>query len=361
MNDTAIMLESNRLPNGDSYEELAAAARNASSWDVAFHPTNEGAFPHRVRARRNELLKLEAELAGLPPAAPDADPRTRALHELRTNPRLLRSGITAATIKPEDLLKLPRVILPHRDDQPRVAGICALYLRTVRGEFSHKTLTAFIRDLQDHDPLTVFELWSLPAFLRFCLLEEILAEAHTALHSAAAPGESPIPVLMGSMRAVANTSWQAVIEPLIAIDSALNQDPAGAYASSDFETRERYRTRVAFIARRSDCTVVQVAEHALDLARQAEHRTYPDPRIHRRLSHVGYYLIDKGFPRLAAQVVTSIPPFPIVFALTSAPILTISTSPGLSSSPFSLSLRRSFPCCPIIRCSAGSFGPSSCC
>ena len=56
--------------------------------------------------------------------------------------------------------------------------ICALYIRTVHGEFSEATFTAFIRALQEHDPLTVFELWSLPAFLRFRLLEAIIDEAH---------------------------------------------------------------------------------------------------------------------------------------------------------------------------------------
>ena len=72
--------------------------------------------------------------------------------------------------------KLPRVIRPNREDEPRVAASARCILRTVRGEFSEPTFTAFIRALQAHDPLTVFELWSLPAFLRFCLLEAILAK-----------------------------------------------------------------------------------------------------------------------------------------------------------------------------------------
>jgi cyclic beta-1,2-glucan synthetase len=302
MNDIATMLDAHRLPNEDIYDDLAASARKAASWEVAFRPANAGSFLERVATRRHELLKLEAELAALPPVTADAEPRTKALHDLRTNPRLLRSGITAATIKRQDLLKLPRVILPSRQEEPRVASICAVYIRTVRGEFSEPTFTSFIRDLQDHDPLSVFELWSIPAFLRFCLLEEILAQAHTALRAADPIDALQIPALMGSMREVANTAWQGIIEPLIVIDSALNQDPAGAYKASDFQTRERYRTRVSYIARHSDCTEVLVAENALDLAREAARLNYPDPRLHRRVSHVGYYLIDKGFPQLAARV-----------------------------------------------------------
>jgi cyclic beta-1,2-glucan synthetase len=108
--------------------------------------------------------------------------------------------------------------------------------------------------------------------------------------------------LMGSMRSVSNTAWQPIIEPLIAIDSALNQDPAGAFTASDFQTREAYRTKVAYIARHSDCSEVQVAEQALDLAREGSRQTFSDARMHRRVSHVGYYLVDKGFPQLAARV-----------------------------------------------------------
>jgi cyclic beta-1,2-glucan synthetase len=302
MNDTATMLDPQPLPDGDTHEELAAAARQAASWDITYRPLNAGTFAERVRSRRHELLKLEAELAPLPPPAADADARTRALHDLRTNPRLARSGITAVTVKPQDLVKLPRILLPQRQEQPRVAGICALYIRTVRGEFSVPTFTAFIRAFQEHDPLTVFELWNLPGFLRFCLLEEILAQAQTALRAPELMDGWQLPALLGSMSTIANTAWQPVIEPLIAIDSALNQDPAGAYTASDFETREAYRTKVARIARHSDCTEVQVAENALDLAREAERLAYSDPRMHRRVSHVGFYLVDKGFPQLAARV-----------------------------------------------------------
>ena len=302
MNDAATMLDPQPLPNGDIHEELASAARNATSWDVAYRPPNAGTFAQRVQARRHELLKLEAELAALPAAARDADPRAMAFHDLRTNPRLLRSGITAVSVKPRDLVKLPRVVLANRQEEPRTASICTLYIRTVRGDFSVPTFTAFLRTFQEHDPLTVFELWNIPGFLRFCMLEEILAQTHTALHTPELTGALQLPALMGSMRTVANTAWQSIIEPLVVIDSALNQDPAGAYTASDFETREVYRTKVAYIARHSDCTEVQVAEHALDLAREGSGRTFTDPRMHRRVSHVGFYLVDKGFPQLAARV-----------------------------------------------------------
>ncbi len=302
MTDTATILDPQSSPRGELSEELSLAARKASLWEVAFRPASSTAFEQRVLARRSELLKLEANLASLPPAPADADETMIALLDLRANPRLLRSCITAVTVKPRDMEKLPRVMLPKHQDEPRVVSLSALYLRTVRGDFSEPTLTAWIRALQAHDPLTVFELWNLPGFLRFSLLEAILAEAQPALHGQDATGPSQLPALFKSLRTVANTDWAGIIEPLIVIDTTLSQDPAGTYAAMDFESREAYRTKVAYLARHSDCTEIQVAEHALALAREGALLTFNDPRMLRRFSHVGYYLIDKGFTQLASRV-----------------------------------------------------------
>src|SRR5215469_9388719 len=129
MTDTATIMDPQPSPNSDISEELSAAARKAVAWDVAFRPTNAGTFHQRVLTRRRELLKLEAALASLPAPTANAGPRMIGLHDMRANPRLLRSGITAATIKPADMLKLPRVLLPNRHEEPRVLAVCELYLQ----------------------------------------------------------------------------------------------------------------------------------------------------------------------------------------------------------------------------------------
>ena len=302
MTDSATIIDPLHRHNDDLSEELSVAAGKARSWDVAYRPAHAGSFHQRVLARRRELLKLEGELASLPAPSPNLEPRMIGLRDLRANPRLLRSAITAATIKPADMLKLPRVLLPNRQEEPRILAVCELYLQAMRGDFSASTFTAFLRALQTHDPLTVFELWSIPSFLRFSLLEAMLVEAQTALHSPDTPGPSPLPAQFRSLRSIANTEWASLIEPLIAIDTWLSQDPAGAFTLMDFDTREIYRVKVAYLARHSDFTEMQVAKHALDLAVEGAQLTFNDPRMHRRVSHIGYYLIDKGFPQLASRV-----------------------------------------------------------
>src|SRR4051812_36317099 len=115
MNNAAAMLDP-YPSHGDIFEELAAAARKAAVWEVAFRPANAGAFPARVAARRNELLKVESELAALHLHSAGADARSSAFLDMRSNARLLRTGITAVALKPQEMLRLPRVMLPNHPD-----------------------------------------------------------------------------------------------------------------------------------------------------------------------------------------------------------------------------------------------------
>ena len=303
MTDTATILDSHQAPSGDSLSEISRAANVAASWEVVARPTNAGSFQSRVLAARRAILSLELDLVSLPHAPADAmDSRMIALLDLRANPRLLRSGITAVSGKSKDMAELPRVILPNRQDEPRVATVAATYLRVAKGEFSEVTFAAFVRALEVHDPLTVFELWNLPGFLRFCLVERMLESAREALTTQDSSVASLLSTQFASMRAIANSDWVGIIEPLIVIDATLSRDPTGTYPLMEFETRDVYRSRVAYIARHSDCTESKVAEHVLELAREGSRQAFQDPRIHQRCSHVGYYLVDKGLPRLAARV-----------------------------------------------------------
>jgi hypothetical protein len=156
--------------------------------------------------------------------------------------------------------------------------------------------------LQEQDPLTLDELWSLPAFLKFILLESLLNDARILM---SLPGSAPGPsvaVHLKSLRTITHTNWTHLIEPLILFDATLRQDPAQAYAAMDFDSRELYRKRVAFIAAHSDCTEPQVAQAVLELACEGLVKPKDDRRMQLRSVHVGYYLIDKGFPRLSARI-----------------------------------------------------------
>jgi hypothetical protein len=307
MTETAHILESRQPPPDSVPERLRIAAHAADAWDVVHRPEDRGIFPARVEAARLALKRLEAKLAQLP-IAPAKDgshriPHHSALLDLRANPRLLRAAVTAVSDRPRLVAQLPRVVFAQKNEEPRVATIVEAYLRAVEGNFSGPTLSNFVRELQTREPLTVNELWYIAPFLKFSLLELMIEEANTLLHSPESVTDPKLPVRLKSLRTVTNTDWVFLIEPLIVLDATLRQDPAQTYEYMEFDSRERYRKRIAFVARYSDCTEARVAQIALDLARSGSSlRTGEDPRMDRRRIHIGYYLIDKGFPQLAQRI-----------------------------------------------------------
>ena len=281
-------------------DALNGAAALAATWEVDLRPSQPGAFRQRIADARENILQLEKQLPAIIENADPTDPRIPALLELRHSPRLLRAAGTAIELKTRHRAALPRVIDASRDE-PRVAALASAYVHANRQEFDEVTFAAFVRAYQTHEPLTLAEVSRFPGFLQFAFLEELLKATDELLAGTARSG-APILRLLTSIRAVGNTEWTSILEPLIVFDAILRRDPTGTYARMDVESRIIYRQRVAFVARHSDCTESQVAEQALELAREASWRTYKDPRILARCSHIGYFLVNGGSPLLTDRV-----------------------------------------------------------
>src|SRR5438445_2818915 len=62
----------------------------------------------------------------------------------------------------------------------------------------------------------------------------------------------------------------------------------------DFATRHRYRHVVEILARHSALSEIEVARKAVELAQESAQQKGREDRT----AHVGFYLIDKGLPRL---------------------------------------------------------------
>jgi cyclic beta-1,2-glucan synthetase len=282
-------------------DEMLEHLRAASSWDVIQRPNTAGTFPARVLAARRALKMLERDLALVRTAPGQVSDSSAALLELRANARMLRSAVRVLADRSRIVAQLPRVVLPAQKDEPRAASVAADYLRAVGGDFSAKNFRAFVHAYQQHDPLTLNELWNIAAFLKFILLEALLDDARILLRSTDSAPVSSVSRHVKSLRTISNTNWSSLMEPLIVFDATLRKDPARAYDAMDFDSREFYRKRVALIGRNSDCTESQVAQAALELAREGDLNPTSDARIQGRRIHVGYYLFDKGFPQLASR------------------------------------------------------------
>ncbi|MDB6168811.1 MAG: Cellobiose phosphorylase [Verrucomicrobia bacterium] len=105
---------------------------------------------------------------------------------------------------------------------------------------------------------------------------------------------------IASLRFLGATDWRTFVETESLVEEILREDAAGVYASMDFATRDRYRHAVESMARYGQLGEIEVARAAVAEAAQAAAALGRDGRT----AHVGYYLVDKGQPRIetAAQV-----------------------------------------------------------
>jgi cellobiose phosphorylase len=101
-----------------------------------------------------------------------------------------------------------------------------------------------------------------------------------------------------SLRFLGAMDWKQFVENLSQVELILRGDPAGVYETMDFATRDRYRHAVEFLARQSEHTEADVAQHAVKLAADSARRISESDRS----AHVGFYLIDKGRADLARLV-----------------------------------------------------------
>ena len=103
---------------------------------------------------------------------------------------------------------------------------------------------------------------------------------------------------IGSLRFLGAMDWRVFVETISSVEQVLREDIGGVYGAMDFATRDRYRHVVDRLAKRSRLSETEIAREAIGLARRsAESKGSND-----HTAHVGFYLIDRGFPQLEHTV-----------------------------------------------------------
>jgi cyclic beta-1,2-glucan synthetase len=282
------------------------ADKVAPGWHVAHKPEGAGSFGRRIDATSVSLDQLYVVLDARPQPTYLPGEVLDPLLELRQNPRLLRAVVSEMSSVRKKLGRLPRTIRDQENDEPRIVTVADAYLQAMGSVYNADALKMFIDQVQRYDPLELDELWALASVLKFLLLEETITQADGVVKDEASHSAADAELLkarMRSLRDVGYADWFTLIEPLVIYDPVLQQDPANAYKFMDFDSREMYRKRVAQIAKYSDCTELEVAQAALALALQSrEKQRVEDPRLRTRRAHIGYYLLDHGFPQLSSRV-----------------------------------------------------------
>ena len=104
--------------------------------------------------------------------------------------------------------------------------------------------TAFLLGVQEQHELTMNEIWAARPALQLAILERIV----TTLTD----GFGDIPVLVNSLREVAESRWKDVFAAVNVIDPVLARDPAGAAERMDEESQDQYRNAISKLAERSE-------------------------------------------------------------------------------------------------------------
>ena len=106
-----------------------------------------------------------------------------------------------------------------------------------------------------------------------------------------------------SLRFLGATDWREFVEGMSLVEKTLREDPAGVYGKMDFATRDCYRHAVERLAKTSPLSEGEVSRKAIELTREA----HAGKGTASREAHVGYFLIDKGLPRLEQSAKVRLP------------------------------------------------------
>ncbi len=234
--------------------------------------------------------------------------------------------------------------------RPRSESLARELVDRLEAPLDLDLVATLLDDYQAVAPLTVGELWALPALLRLAVLERLAPAAaaavapHAAARAPAGPGgaggdpasragavpptwadeppapAAPIASAVRTLRALAAADWRAWFERCSVLERTLRGDPSGDYGRMSFATRDRYRRAVESLARGSPThDELAVAEAALAVASDAAAAPAtpaaggtdePDAEAPAlpRAAHVGCHLIAEGRSGLEAAIGFRPPP-----------------------------------------------------
>ena len=253
--------------------------------------------------------------------------------------------------------ELPRLTNEPLKDFPRIYAIARAVLSYQHLLLEPVDLQTILIQFQERVPLTMGELWALPTFLRYGLIEFLAHELVTTIHPAnppELPAEFPqIPGISNpfsprdtaagssednegvaniilSLRSISEQDWSNFFESVSRLEQTLRKDPAGIYCLMDFKTRDIYRKEIEKLSMATGRDENELAEIVLELARSSKKDFFvPSPETSEIIqtpispispgsdkspanqdypestdsnTHVGEFLLGKSRPVLEKQI-----------------------------------------------------------
>jgi len=187
-------------------------------------------------------------------------------------------------------------------EQLRIRVVAERYLEAAEFVFDRQELTTFLASMQEEVELTNAEIAALKGFLSQVLLEQVATHARKVVmpgRNSGSFGDEGLPALgraLESLAALGITDWDELFIESSLSEQALGQDPAGAFEKMDKAAKSDYRVAVADLARGSGESEAEVARRAVKLAKAPPSGSHA--RANERRSHVGFYLVGEGRPKL---------------------------------------------------------------
>jgi cyclic beta-1,2-glucan synthetase len=197
--------------------------------------------------------------------------------------------------------QLPKLDSGLLKGRPRIYAVASIALSYQELLFNPPDLQTVLIQLQRSIPLTMGELWAVPIFLRYSLIESLVnilsltipPQEHLSLPHPlndfpsakrhASNRQSPsgktgnnnlIPNIVLSLRAISEQNWNEFFESVSRIEHTLRQDPTGIYPQMDFKTRDIYRQELEKLSFSSGYEENELAQVVLRLAR-SKHKLSP--------------------------------------------------------------------------------------
>lgn len=184
--------------------------------------------------------------------------------------------------------QLPVLIPIPQTAYPRSYFIAYQILKQQSYLLEISDLHSILIHLQDEVPLTMGELWALPIFLRYCLIEKLAnallaiihpsrppvlphrifpeANAGLALPTEEVNDNDVVANIVISLRTISEQDWKDFFEEVSRLERTLREDPSGLYACMDFATRDLYRKEIEKLSFTSGRSENELAEALLQMA-----------------------------------------------------------------------------------------------
>ncbi|MHC1771298.1 MAG: hypothetical protein AB9907_06075 [Flexilinea sp.] len=235
--------------------------------------------------------------------------------------------------------QLPRLTGGPQKDFPRVYAIARAVLSYQYLLLNPVDLQTILIQFQERVPLTMGELWALPTFLRYGLIEFLAQVLISAIHPVKSPDlpvvipqlpeiENPlssneaaaadtanndfISNIILSLRTISEQDWSDFFESVSCLEQTLRKDPSGIYPLMDFKTRDLYRKEIeelSFVSGRdenelagitlnlagSDAHVGEIllGKNRILLEQQIGYRPDPITALKRRIfKHAGFFYLS---------------------------------------------------------------------